>query len=71
MTFRPAAYGPQGARIRLEAGADRAFVLNGLRDVVSCGAGRDRVVGDRLDVVARDCEVVRRAPRVFGDGGRG
>ena len=71
VTFRPAARGPEGARIRLGAGADRAFVLNGLRDVVFCGAGRDRVIGDRFDVVARDCEVVRRAPRVFDGGGRG
>jgi len=71
VTFRPAAHGAEGARIRLGAGADRAFVLNGLRDVVACGAGRDRVVGDRFDAVARDCELVARAPRVFGGGGRG
>jgi hypothetical protein len=30
------------------------------RERVSCGAGRDRVVADRRDSVARDCEVVQR-----------
>jgi hemolysin type calcium-binding protein len=33
------------------------------RDRVSCGAGpRDRALVDRLDLVARDCERVVRAP---------
>jgi hypothetical protein len=30
------------------------------RDTITCGAGHDVVVADRLDRVARDCEVVRR-----------
>ena len=30
------------------------------RDVVRCGPGRDTVVADRVDWVARDCETVRR-----------
>jgi len=33
----------------------------GGKDIVSCGAGIDRVQADRLDVVAKDCEVVTRA----------
>ena len=70
-TFRPAAHGAPGSRIRLGPGADRAYVLNGLRDLVTCGEGRDRVIADRFDVVARDCERVQRAPRVFSGGGRG
>ena len=31
------------------------------RDRVSCGPGRDRVVADRGDLVATDCETVARA----------
>jgi hypothetical protein len=30
------------------------------RDTITCGAGHDVVLADRLDRVARDCEVVRR-----------
>jgi hypothetical protein len=29
------------------------------RDAVRCGAGRDLVLADGRDVVARDCEVVK------------
>jgi hypothetical protein len=39
----------------IHARGDRA------RDRVSCGRGRDVAYVDRLDRVARDCEVVRRA----------
>jgi hypothetical protein len=41
-------------------GADRISVRGGGRDKVRCGAGKDRVSADRKDVVARDCEVVKR-----------
>ena len=42
-------------------GDDVLSVRDGVRDRVSCGSGRDRVVADQLDVVSRDCErVVRR-----------
>ena len=46
----------------LDAGAGRDLVesRDGARDVVRCGPGRDTVVADRLDWVARDCELVRR-----------
>lgn len=30
-------------------------------DTIRCGAGRDVVLADRLDKVARDCEIVRRS----------
>jgi Ca2+-binding RTX toxin-like protein len=43
------------------SGDDVLSVRDGQRDRVSCGPGRDRVIADRIDVVARDCEhVVRR-----------
>jgi hypothetical protein len=42
------------------AGNDVLSVRDGRRDRVSCGAGRDRVIADRLDTVARDCERVSR-----------
>ncbi len=41
-------------------GDDRIDVRDGTRDVVSCGGGRDLVLADRRDAVARDCERVRR-----------
>ena len=34
---------------------------DGQRDVVNCGAGRDRVRADRKDRVARNCESVKRS----------
>jgi uncharacterized repeat protein (TIGR01451 family) len=40
-------------------GNDRIESRDGVREVVNCGAGRDTVLADRLDVV-RNCEVVRR-----------
>jgi Ca2+-binding RTX toxin-like protein len=43
------------------SGNDVMSVRDGQRDRVSCGPGRDRVIADRNDVVAHDCEhVVRR-----------
>ena len=39
-------------------GDDVLSVRDGVRDRVSCGSGRDRVVADQLDVVSRDCERV-------------
>ena len=43
------------------SGNDVLSVRDGLRDRVSCGPGRDRVIADRIDIVGRDCEhVVRR-----------
>jgi len=44
-------------------GRDTFEARDGTRDSVSCGAGRDLVYADGADVVARDCELVRRAAR--------
>ena len=41
-------------------GADRINVAGGWADVVDCGQGRDVVIADRRDRVARDCERVQR-----------
>jgi hypothetical protein len=43
------------------AGNDVFFVDNvpAAKDIVTCGGGFDRVLADRKDVVARDCERVR------------
>ena len=42
-------------------GNDRVGVRDGERDQITCGKGRDVVLADSLDVVAGDCEWVRRA----------
>lgn len=42
------------------AGNDRILARDGARDAVRCGPGRDTVVADRHDAVARDCETVKR-----------
>ena len=42
------------------AGDDRILARDKTRDVIRCGAGRDTVVADKIDSVARDCEVVGR-----------
>lgn len=48
-------------RIEGDDGNDQIAIRDGVRDVVSCGRGRDSVVADRGDRVGRDCErVVRR-----------
>ena len=41
-------------------GADTIEVRDGSRDSVNCGNGRDTVIADRLDTVARNCETIRR-----------
>ncbi len=40
-------------------GNDTIRVRDGVRDVVKCGPGTDRVVADRLDILT-DCETVTR-----------
>jgi gametolysin peptidase M11/hemolysin type calcium-binding protein len=42
------------------AGHDTLLSRDGAPDRLRCGAGRDVVVVDRLDAVARDCELVKR-----------
>jgi PKD repeat protein len=43
------------------AGNDRIYAVDGAVDTISCGPGRDVVFADRIDRVARDCEVVHRS----------
>jgi Ca2+-binding RTX toxin-like protein len=38
-------------------GSDTIYAADGERDVVDCGAGRDRVIADSFDIVS-NCEVV-------------
>ena len=42
------------------AGNDLVLARDGVRDVVKCGAGRDRVLADVADRVSSDCESVSR-----------
>lgn len=56
--------GPGRDRISGQAGPDLVYARDGKRDIVSCGPNPpkapDEVVADRVDRVARDCELVRR-----------
>jgi Ca2+-binding RTX toxin-like protein len=45
---------------RVGAGNDRVNVRDGERDSVICGPGRDTVIADKKDVIARDCERITR-----------
>jgi len=47
-------------RIYSLEGNDVIDVRGGRRDIVDCGPGRDSVKADRRDVIARNCERVRR-----------
>src|SRR4051812_33224860 len=42
-------------------GEDTLQARDGARDVLDCGSGRDVVHADKVDVVARNCEVVHRS----------
>lgn len=55
-------YGGRGADlISGGPGDDRVFARDGSRDVVACGAGRDRIVADRFDILrAPVCEIIAR-----------
>jgi hypothetical protein len=48
------------ARVHGTRHADRIQTVNGKRDVVSCGRGRDVATVDGFDRVAGDCEIVTR-----------
>ena len=50
-------------RISGSSGSDRISARDGKRDRINCGSGRDRVVADRIDRVARNCERVKRPRR--------
>lgn len=47
-------------RFSAGAGADRISARDRRRETITCGSGRDVVVADRVDRVARDCERVSR-----------
>lgn len=53
--------GPGHDRLNGQGGADAIYAVDGQRDVISCGSGRDVVSADKLDVVASDCESVHRS----------
>ena len=55
--------GRGGDRLSGGSGSDRIDARDGRRDRIACGRGRDRVIADRVDRVARDCERVRRSGR--------
>ena len=55
-------------RIRGAGSNDTILAQDGSRDRIRCGPGRDRVVADRLDVIAGDCE--RRSRGQIGSLGR-
>jgi hypothetical protein len=48
------------------SGNDRIDDRDGNRDIIDCGAGRDSVLADQRDKVARNCERVRRKFRPPG-----
>jgi arylsulfatase A-like enzyme len=52
--------GPGRDRLLGGPGNDRILAREGVRDTIACGAGVDRVLADRLDGVAKDCEIVTR-----------
>jgi len=47
-------------RLRGGAGRDRIVALDGTRDIVDCGPGRDTAIVDRRDRVSKNCERVLR-----------
>jgi hypothetical protein len=52
--------GPGRDLLAAGAGSDALQSRDGTRDVLRCGTGRDTVLADKLDSVARDCEKVKR-----------
>lgn len=54
--------GKSGADTLYGFGGNDRFIPGPGKDRVLCGAGIDRVQADRLDVVAKDCEIVSRPP---------
>lgn len=54
---------PESDTLNGDEGDDRIFVRDGVRDVVTCGPGIDRVRADQMDSVAADCETVRLRTR--------
>jgi dipeptidyl aminopeptidase/acylaminoacyl peptidase len=53
--------GPGSDKIFGGPGNDVIRARDGVRDRIDCGTGRDHVVADKIDVVADNCEVVKRS----------
>ena len=52
------------SRIKAGPGNDKVEAVNLKRNRINCGSGRDVVWANKGDIVARNCEVVRRTRRV-------
>lgn len=52
--------GPGADKLYGGAGSDTILAVDGERDIVDCGPGRDKAVVDTVDVVHKNCEVVVR-----------
>jgi uncharacterized repeat protein (TIGR01451 family) len=52
--------GPERDYMEGGDGNDRILAADGRPDTIDCGPGRDLVIADRVDRVARNCERVRR-----------
>jgi Tol biopolymer transport system component len=50
--------GPGRDVVHLRAGADFADIRDGSRDRIDCGGETDLVLADRIDRIARDCDMV-------------
>ena len=40
---------------------DRITATDGEKDTIYCGTGKDKVTADKIDVVASDCESVKKS----------
>jgi len=52
--------GPGKDTLSGNSGNDTILAADGAKDAVDCGPGRDTVTADKADVVAKNCELVRR-----------
>ncbi len=52
--------GPGADKLYGGAGSDTILAVDGERDIVDCGPGRDKAVVDTVDIVHKNCEVVVR-----------
>ncbi len=53
--------GPGRDQLLAGPGNDRLFARDGAADTIVCGRGYDRVIADRRDVIAADCEWLSRS----------
>jgi hypothetical protein len=52
--------GPGKDKVYGGAGNDTILAADGTKDVVDCGPGRDTLIADKSDAVAKNCELVHR-----------